>query len=724
MTLVSEYSSGVNETAKERAEFYAREQATLVSEKIDSAKRETEFIATKASAAQTSEQFERELRDAAATADEQEYFLDLFYYKDGKVYEKNGTQAERYVEISDVISATETTLSKAFQFKNRVMTIAIASPIESSFADGVIAAYDRKIVSLSSAAQEIESTEKSEFILLCKSDGRVVDKIVNSNEFEVSPEPVGDAFLKELTDDSETLSKISAALNGDGIETFLFKKGSENYALCAAAFGATSGNISLLCGYKVSEIYGEGFAIAQSIFAAVLGLSVVMAIILFAAIIAGFRSSRKIYELEMVVPFLNCATRKKFKKKADEILKRRSTSSFAFVSMRVENLGYVVEQFGEEASKKLTKYVADAIRGAIRSEETFGYVGEGEFFLLVHYRGKQAFTERLNGLYLRIASFGEFGENYKVGVSFAAYVVEKDVKQTVAQALDKLNMATERAPERNALYSLAFYDADIRRDYMKKAEIESKMEQALKNSEFHLFYQPKYNLQKKKPDGCEILVRWYDPELKRYHLPSEFLPVFEENGFIKKIDRFVFYKACENLARRAESRKVSYPVSVNVSRITAIRDDFVEYYSRIKSKFGIKDNFITLEFTESFAYENYEFLQDIVGRLRANGFLCSIDDFGTGYSSYNILKTIQMDEIKLDKFFLSKGFSPERDQTLLSSVIEMVKKLGMKATQEGVETKEDLYRLEQLGCDVIQGFYFAKPMKYSDYCEFIDQNFA
>lgn len=248
--------------------------------------------------------------------------------------------------------------------------------------------------------------------------------------------------------------------------------------------------------------------------------------------------------------------------------------------------------------------------------------------------------------------------------------------------------------------------------------------QTLKNSEFHLFYQPKYNLRQKTLDGCEILVRWYDPELEKYHLPSEFLPVFEENGFIAKLDRFVFFKACENLAQRAAERHICYPISVNVSRVTAIQPDFVDYYVRIKNKFNIKDDFITLEFSESFAYENYEFLKRVVNRLHENGLLCSIDDFGTGYSSYNILKTIETDEIKLDKFFLGKGFSAERDRIVLESVIEMVRKLGIKVTQEGVETKEDMFRLEELGCDVMQGYYFAKPMKYFDYCSFIDDNFV
>lgn len=249
------------------------------------------------------------------------------------------------------------------------------------------------------------------------------------------------------------------------------------------------------------------------------------------------------------------------------------------------------------------------------------------------------------------------------------------------------------------------------------------MENALKNCEFHLFYQPKYNFRTRSIDGSEILVRWFDPKIEAYRKPAEFLPVFEETGFINKMDRFVFYRACENIAQRVSERQTVYPVSVNVSRVTATQPDFVEYYGRIKSKFGIPDRFITLEFTESFAYENYEYLSDIITQLHNTGFLCSLDDFGTGYSSYNTLKTLDMDEIKLDKFFLVEGVSKERDQLLLKSVIDLVHELHIKVTQEGVETREDFDRLSAMGCDVIQGYYFSKPMKYVTYCEFVKENF-
>lgn len=132
-------------------------------------------------------------------------------------------------------------------------------------------------------------------------------------------------------------------------------------------------------------------------------------------------------------------------------------------------------------------------------------------------------------------------------------------------------------------------------------------------------------------------------------------------------------------------------------------------------------SFITIEFTESFAFEDYERLRDTVGALHKQGFNCSIDDFGSGFSSYNILKGLPMDEIKLDKFFIDKGFSDERDYKVLSSVIRLGRELNMKVTQEGVETKDQLIMLKKLGCSVVQGYYYAKPLVQSDYDDFINR---
>lgn len=727
LTLFHEYSGGVQAQASQRADFYTEEQSRYVGERMDAIKREAEYAAKKASAATDRDGVVQQLCDVRETLYDDEMFLDVFYFKDGELFATGGSLISSYPELSALDGNNETTLSKIFQYDNRLMSIAACAPTNGGFADGVVMLFDRNAVSLHTPSGEIAQgtgAENAAFALLCKHDGKIVDRIENTSVFTIGNEPVQNGIVKQLFSDAASRESIEDALHSGTAQSFSFSIDGDGYVLGVHSFGEKNGDLSLVSVYKTADIYGEGFTVMQSIAAALLGLSAVIAVMICSIIVSGVRARRKIYRLEMLVSDLNCSTLKRFEKDADEILKRHATADFAFVSLQINNFGYVSEHFGEETARKLLKYAADTIRHTMYLEETFGYISDGEFILLLHYRDKQAFTERLNGVHLRLSAFNEFGEDYKASATFAAYVTEREEKQTLRQMIEKLNLAKEASPTQKATFTLSFYEDAIRTSYMKKAEIEGKMEQALKNSEFHLFYQPKYNLRQKTLDGCEILVRWYDPELEKYHLPSEFLPVFEENGFIAKLDRFVFFKACENLAQRAAERHICYPISVNVSRVTAIQPDFVDYYVRIKNKFNIKDDFITLEFTESFAYENYEFLKRVVNRLHENGLLCSIDDFGTGYSSYNILKTIETDEIKLDKFFLGKGFSAERDRIVLESVIEMVRKLGIKVTQEGVETKEDMFRLEELGCDVMQGYYFAKPMKYSDYCSFIDDNFV
>jgi hypothetical protein len=292
----------------------------------------------------------------------------------------------------------------------------------------------------------------------------------------------------------------------------------------------------------------------------------------------------------------------------------------------------------------------------------------------------------------------------------------------VGRMIDKLNISDSGPAHKTGAVSLEFYGDTLRENYLKKAEIEGRMESAFENNEFHIFYQPKYNIKRGGMDGSEILVRWFDTKIDHYRTPNEFLPIFEENGFISRLDRFVFYKACENAANMAEKKQPVYPFSVNVSRVTAIQPDFLEYYKRIKQKFNIRDGFVTIEFTESFAYENYEYLAGVIHELHGSGFQCSLDDFGTGYSSFAVLKDLDFDEIKIDKSLLVPSAHPERDKVLLQSIINLVHTLGAKITQEGIEDAGTFREISEMGCDVMQGYYFSKPMKYSDYREFIAMN--
>ncbi len=734
-TVGTTLSSVIEEQAVKRAEFYVKEQSQYVEKQFNELISETEYYAAKASTATSEENF-REIIIGIKSSGElnaNECSVELFYSENGKIYKYDGSLTDNYPKLNELINSTETKFSKVFQYENNVRVFAVsANTIDCEYAQSVIVLFDcEPSVSLKSFAydaenQPIDCIKRSDFSLLVKNDGIIIDRIENEgNPFQVGTEPVQKGIINSLFTDKKTCAAAIESVEGKGVSSFTFLKEAEKYVLTINAFGEDRGGFALVDAFKISNVYADGYAMSESIWSSIIGIAIVMLALILSVVITRMAKKKEIYRLEMLDPVLNCSTPKKFEKDAGDILKRHQSTNFAFVSLQINNFSYLLKKFGDVKTQNLTKFTATAIRQALYVEETFGYGGEGEYLVLLHYKERQNFVDRLNGIYLRISSFAmqEGDENHKISVSCAVYEVEQSERASTRNILDKLKIIKEATTVRMGSFSIDFYEDLLRENYLRKAEIESRMETALENSEFHLFYQPKYNLKNKTMDGSEILIRWYDPKIEKYRGPNEFLPVFEENGFIDKIDRFVFYKACENIASRISKRQICYPVSVNVSRVTATQSDFTDYYIRIKNKFEIKDNFITIEFTESFAYENYKYLSEIVSKLHANGFLCSIDDFGTGYSSYNILKTIEMDEIKLDKFFLSKGFSEQRDQALLKSVIDMVKQFGMKVTQEGVETREDLYRLEELGCDVIQGYYFAKPMKYVDYLEFIDKNF-
>lgn len=723
-----DYSAGITEKAVGRAEFYVTEQAATVEKAYDLMFTETEFFAAQIDRCEHDDELSEKLIDIRLTqVTFKPMIVEIFYVKGGEVYSWSGEKITAYAELKSLTSAKETQTSNIFQYDNRIMSIAVGAQISGSVADKLIVLYDYAVLSTDGAYGEsgefINGFEKAEFSLLVKNDGKIFSGVKAENsDLNVSKEPVQSGVIRDIFSSDDDRNKAIASLSGDSVSSIVFRKNTEEYVFTVYPFGLQKGGVSLISAFKTKNVFDDGYAVTQTIWSSLIGLAGIM-VVLIASMIAGrYVAKKRVYNVEMINVDLNCSTPKKFEADVTEIMKRNGGSSFAIVSLKINNFGYFSERFGDDETKRLNKFTAASIRGALSVEETFAYAGEGEFLIFMHYRDRQSFTERINGIYLRISSL-RVTDDYKVIVAFSVYEIEKERKQTVKTMLDNLKAAKQGATARAGLLNVSFYEDVQRENYFKKAEIESRMENALENSEFHLFYQPKFNLRTKTLDGSEILIRWFDPKIGKYRLPGEFLPVFEEDGFIVKIDRFVFFKACENIDSRIKNRQICFPVSVNVSRVTAISPDFVDYYVKIKKKFGIADGFITLEFTESFAYENYDFISSIVAKLHENGFLCSIDDFGTGYSSYNILKTIDMDEIKLDKFFLSKGVDENRDQTLLKSVIEMLKKLGMKVTQEGVETKEDLYRLEELGCDVIQGYYFSKPLKYVDYVAFIEENF-
>lgn len=262
-------------------------------------------------------------------------------------------------------------------------------------------------------------------------------------------------------------------------------------------------------------------------------------------------------------------------------------------------------------------------------------------------------------------------------------------------------------------------------DQELRQKIEFEMQAALDRGEFHLYLQPKVNMVTSRVYGAEALSRWLHPTdgIRR---PDLYIPIFEETGFIVQLDMYMFEELCRIKARwHAQEREfASIPISINMSRLHLFRKHFVEELYSITQKYGISPRELDIEITENVYLADVTTLNQVVAKLQKYGFYVSIDDFGSGYSALNMLKDIPADIIKIDKEFLQLSTNSDRGKKVIKNIILLCKELKFKVMVEGVETEDQLEFLTSFGCEIAQGFYYAKPIPVEEFEEFTSSHFV
>ena len=247
--------------------------------------------------------------------------------------------------------------------------------------------------------------------------------------------------------------------------------------------------------------------------------------------------------------------------------------------------------------------------------------------------------------------------------------------------------------------------------------IKAYVETAIENDEFVVYLQPKFDIHKEVIKGAEALIRW-NYKNKEFLSPGRFIPFFEKDGSIGKIDDIVLEKVCQALARWKEEGKALYPVSINLSRNRMYDRDLISHLSSIVDKYGVDHSIIDFELTESAGYDNTDHMISVLQGLREAGYKISMDDFGTGYSSFSLLTRMPLDTLKIDKSFVDNVSSEqerEEDIIVVNHIIRLAKELGFTCLAEGAETKPQVDKLRELGCEVIQGYYYSKPIPLDEY---------
>ena len=399
----------------------------------------------------------------------------------------------------------------------------------------------------------------------------------------------------------------------------------------------------------------------------------------------------------------------KFKIDAEELVRN---GGYVIVMFDINHFRAVTTGFGPKEGQRLLRLLCSTLTGAIQGEEILAHGSNDLFILLLRDTGDAAIRQRLIAMQENIKA--EVAANaflYNISLAFGVYRPTKN-EQDLEKMMEFVDLA--RLEAKNGYKGgIVFYEADLGEKSIREAEIENKMDQALRNGEFVVHYQPKYDVQTEKVAGGEALVRWISN--KGLIMPIDFIELFERNGFILKLDLYVFEQVCADIRTWLDEGRQVLPISVNVSRLHLLDADFVEDYGCIISKYRVPPELLELELTEHMPMASEDFLVEVFNNIGRLGVSLAIDDFGSGYSSLNILHTMPFDTLKIDKLFFHDKTSSKRGRRIIETVVLMAQKLGMLVVAEGVETKEQVAFLKAIGCNLVQGFYFAKPMPSSEF---------
>lgn len=268
-----------------------------------------------------------------------------------------------------------------------------------------------------------------------------------------------------------------------------------------------------------------------------------------------------------------------------------------------------------------------------------------------------------------------------------------------------------RAVKGSALNNIGFYDGGMKEELHHRQFIEEEMHKALLNNEFVMYLQPKYCISTDTIIGAEALVRWIHPT-RGMISPNEFIPLFEQNGFILKLDRIIWESACQKIRHWIDEGYDPVPISVNVSRQYLTTFDVAGAVSELVKKYDIPVKMLELEITESVDAPGVE---EVIRKIKEAGFTILMDDFGSGYSSLNMLKTTQFDVLKIDRSFLSEFMESDRGRKIIHHTISMSRDIGLDIIAEGVETLDQAQFLSSCGCNAAQGFYYSRPIPADDF---------
>ena len=409
--------------------------------------------------------------------------------------------------------------------------------------------------------------------------------------------------------------------------------------------------------------------------------------------------------------------REYFYRYAEQFDLHHSETSMDAVVVDINHFHLMNERFGAAHGDAVLQRIGSELLAAFRKPGGIVCRREADTFMAYCPHG-QDYAEILETISAHLAE--KEPEGARMWLRIGVYE-DVDKSMDVERRFDRAQMAAD-AVRGSFAKNIGFFDAGLHEKELYSERLVGDFESAIKERQFLVYYQPKYNIQAETPvlASAEALVRWQHPELGMVP-PGIFVPIFEENGPIHRLDMHVWRETARQVAAWKKRFAFVTPVSVNMSRIDMYDPDLAAVLQEIVGGNGLDASEFLLEITESAYMQDSDQIIATVGNLRSLGFQVEMDDFGTGYSSLSMISALPIDALKLDMKFIGSAFSAGGDTKMIEIIIDIADYLSVPVVAEGVETEEQMLALRAMGCDLVQGFYFSRPLPASEFEKLLEE---
>lgn len=520
-------------------------------------------------------------------------------------------------------------------------------------------------------------------------NGNNIFNELNNNAFNINKNNIDNLQILKNNVKNKKNAQIKYEING------------QNHYIAYQNLGINDWNLLIITSGNV--IAEELNQILNLTFLSSIIIIIIILIIAIYIIISNINKRKKLYKLAYVDPITNLGNKNYFILKGNDLLSEYQHNLYIIV-LDVDKFKWFNKKYGYEIGRKLLNKIGENLNNILNKNSIICRLSNDIFGILIET--KENIIDIIKKMEKELNFIKIDNNEYRIYISIGLYKIEDNEKE-VENVLDKALIA-HSSVKGNYNVQYKVFDEKMEEKLEKEHEIELVMEEALKNNEFKIYYQPKISTKSEKSEEAEALVRW--KRNGKVIQPNEFIPVFEKNQFIVKLDKYIFEKVCQDLLEWKYKYNKIPVVSVNVSKENFIISDFIKDYVEIVRKYGLQTKQIEIEITESAAIDESIDIVKIINNIKTEGFKISIDDFGTGYSSLNMLQNMFIDTLKIDKSFIDKINVSKNEYQVIQFILLLARKLNLKTVAEGVETREQLEFLKKYKCDLIQGYYYSKPL--------------